>query len=204
MANEEKPPQTPTDVFSDIAYYLIPLLLIAFIFSFISTNINITFDNIIFIVIEWLFYVIFLALFIMLISIFFFLYYNHKLSELLKSEHFKIKEEQLEIENRFKNERWQKILDYTNSNHPNDWKMAIIESDIILEEMLEKMGYIGDTIANKLKQIEKSDFQTVEKAWKAHKVRNRIAHDPNFVLNKKETEKTIKMYKSVFEEFQFI
>lgn len=204
MTNEVKPPQTTADVVFDIAYFLVPLLFLFFILSFISTNINITVEDFLFSVMESIFYVIFIAIFILIISTIFFLYYNYKLSLLLNEEHAKAEKEQLEVENYFKNERWQRILDHTGSDHPNDWKIAIMESDMILEEMLEKMGYVGDTIADKLKQVEKCDFKTLDNAWKAHKTRNRIAHDSGFVLNKRKTAEVIKMYQSVFEEFQFI
>ena len=204
MPAEEKPPQTTADVVFDIAYFLIPLLLLLFILSFISTNINWTAEDFLFSIMEIVFYIIFISIFILIISIIFFLYYNYQLSLLLNEEQARAKKEQMEVENHFKNERWQRILDHAGSDHPNDWKIAIMESDMILEEMLDKMGYQGNTIADKLKQIEKSDFLTIDDAWKAHKVRNRIAHDPSFVLNKRETDKVIKRYQSVFEEFQFI
>jgi hypothetical protein len=101
--------------------------------------------------------------------------------------------------------RWQHILALIESFNENDWRQAIIESDIILEEMLEKMGYDGDTIGEKLKNIEESDFTSLDKAWEAHKVRNRIAHmGSNFKLGQSEAKRIIGLYKEVFEEFYFI
>src|SRR5688572_11249432 len=53
-------------------------------------------------------------------------------------------------------ERWRKILELTDSQNQNDWMLAIIEADIILGDMLETMGYQGDSIGEKLKRIEPS------------------------------------------------
>lgn len=103
------------------------------------------------------------------------------------------------------NEKWQTVLKLIDSSNSADWKVAIMEADIILYEMLDKMGYEGDTIAEKLKQIEKSDFQNLDEAWRAHKVRNIIAHEgSSFILSNTEARKTIDQYKKVFDEFYFI
>ncbi len=101
--------------------------------------------------------------------------------------------------------RWIHIQELIKSYNSNDWRQAIIEADIILEEMLDKMGYDGVTIGDKLKNIERSDFITLDKAWSAHKVRNQIAHDgSNFVLTREIAEKTVKDFEDVFREFYYI
>lgn len=101
--------------------------------------------------------------------------------------------------------RWKHIQDLIKSYNQNDWRQAIIEADIILEEMLEKMGYPGVTIGDKLKMVERSDFVTVDKAWSAHKVRNQIAHDgSSFKLSREVAEQTIKNFEEVFKEFYYI
>jgi uncharacterized membrane protein len=103
------------------------------------------------------------------------------------------------------NKRWESILTRMSSTHEADWRLAIIECDILLNDMLLKMGYRGESIAEKLKQVEKSDFHTLDEAWEAHKTRNRIAHSGSeYHLSRSEAEKTFKLYKEVFEEFFFI
>jgi hypothetical protein len=97
------------------------------------------------------------------------------------------------------------ILQLMQSHNQNDWRQAIIEADIILEEMLEKMGYDGVTIGDKLKNVEPSDFRTINQAWEAHKIRNRIAHmGSEFQISHADTEKVINLYQEVFDEFFYI
>ncbi|OHA88719.1 MAG: hypothetical protein A2653_00250 [Candidatus Zambryskibacteria bacterium RIFCSPHIGHO2_01_FULL_43_25] len=104
-----------------------------------------------------------------------------------------------------RNIRWEKILVHLRSDNPNDWKFAIIEADIVLNDMLDAMGYRGETIADKLKNVEESDFHTVDAAWEAHKVRNMIAHEgANFAVTEREVRRVIDLYRQVFEEFNFI
>lgn len=104
-----------------------------------------------------------------------------------------------------KNMKWERVLDHINSNNPNDWKAAIIEADIMLDELLTVLNYHGGSIGDKLKAVEPSDFDTLQSAWDAHKVRNQIAHEGSeFVLSEREAKRTISFYKAVFEEFEFI
>ena len=101
--------------------------------------------------------------------------------------------------------RWQNILDKINSSNESDWRLAIIEADIILGDMLLRMGYKGEGVAEKLKQVEPSDFKTLQSAWEAHKIRNNIAHSgSSYHLSKSEAERAINLFKEVFEEFFFI
>lgn len=103
------------------------------------------------------------------------------------------------------NEKWQKVQAHINSTNPSDWRLAILEADIMLDTILDKMGYQGDSIGDKLKGVEKSDFITLDMAWEAHKVRNRIAHDgSDYPLNDREARRIIGLYQQVFEEFFYI
>jgi hypothetical protein len=103
------------------------------------------------------------------------------------------------------NPQWQKILNHTESTNETDWRLAILEADIMLDDLLNNMGLPGDTIADKLKMVEKSDFTTLDNAWEAHKVRNQIAHEGiSFMLNQREAKRVIGLYESVFNEFKII
>lgn len=103
------------------------------------------------------------------------------------------------------NERWQKVIIHMNSSNPNDWKLAILECDIILQEILEKMGYMQESIGEKLKAVEPSDFTNIEAAWEAHKIRNQIAHEgTDFLINEREAKRVVGLYELVFREFEYI
>jgi hypothetical protein len=103
------------------------------------------------------------------------------------------------------NEKWKKVLVHINSTNPSDWKLAILECDIMLAEILEKMGYMQPSIGDKLKAIEPSDFTNIEAAWEAHKIRNSIAHEGSeFLINEREAKRVVGLYELVFREFEYI
>lgn len=101
--------------------------------------------------------------------------------------------------------RWEKIVEQVNSESENDWRHAILESDILLKELLDVQGYRGDTIGEQMKRVERADWRTIDMAWDAHKVRNRIAHEGSeHLLNAREARRVIGLYEQVFREFHFI
>lgn len=103
------------------------------------------------------------------------------------------------------NERWARIRALTSSATTSDWRQAIIEADIMLEEMLRAIGYDGVTIGDMLKNVDPADFVTLEKAWEAHKIRNQIAHrGMDFRVERTEAERTIKLFEDVFREFNYL
>jgi len=56
-----------------------------------------------------------------------------------------------------------------------------------------------------LKAVEASDMLSLDAAWDAHKVRNRIAHSGSeFLMNEREAKQTIANYEKVFREFKII
>lgn len=101
-----------------------------------------------------------------------------------------------------KSDRLSDVLTHIDSNNPNDWKLAIIEADIILDEVLKQQGYAGNSLGERLKSISTNQLNSLDDAWEAHKVRNRIAHEgADFVLTKRVADETINRYRRVFSEF---
>ena len=103
------------------------------------------------------------------------------------------------------NEKWNKVLEYMNSSNDSDWRLAVMEADVMLEDLLRNLGYQGDSTGEMLKSVDKNNFLTLDDAWEAHKVRNDIAHSGiNFQLNERETKRVLALFEKVFKEFNVI
>ena len=104
-----------------------------------------------------------------------------------------------------KNPQWDRVHALANSGNESDWRRAILEADIMLGDMLTQLGYRGKDIGEKLRDANPLQFSTLDLAWKAHKVRNDIAHGgEGFVLTSRDANATIDLYRRVFEEFDYI
>lgn len=102
--------------------------------------------------------------------------------------------------------KWQQVQAHVASQNPSEWRLAILEADIILDEMVyEYFGERGDTLGERLKKIDRSDFVTIDKAWEAHRIRNAIAHEgSSFELSEREMKNILRLYEEVFAEFKYI
>jgi hypothetical protein len=89
----------------------------------------------------------------------------------------------------------------SNSENPQDRKIAVMDADNILDEMVTQMGYSGDTLGERMKNIETSDFRTLQDAWQAHRFRNRIAHE-GLEVSRRDAKIVIGLFEKVFQEFE--
>lgn len=101
--------------------------------------------------------------------------------------------------------RWDRIKEQLASDNEQSWRLAILESDIMLNEMLDTLGYRGETVADKMRQVDRGDFRTIDLAWEAHKVRNKIAHEGSaHTLTAREARRVIDLFEAVFKEHGFV
>ncbi len=102
-------------------------------------------------------------------------------------------------------EMWQEVVKRLETPFEADWKLAVLEADTILHDLLIDLGYTGDTMADKLKKVAKEKMVSLDFAWNAHRMRNRIAHEgPALSLTRDEAERTLELYRRVFNEFNYV
>lgn len=115
----------------------------------------------------------------------------------------KIKEAMLRNKERERNEnpKWHYILTLIESPNDSDWRVAIMEADSMLEEILKERGLSGRTVSELLEGAKESGYRSMQDIWDAHLVRNRIAHEgADFPLSQVEGRRVIKMFQNFFEE----
>ena len=77
---------------------------------------------------------------------------------------------------------------------PASWKVTIIEADKLLDKALIEMGVPGKTMGDRLKR-RGDKFQHLNSVWRAHKLRNYIAHESGFEISYKQAFNALKIYK---------
>ncbi len=111
-----------------------------------------------------------------------------------------------EVEAKGRMIQWQIVLNHINSENPAEWKLGILEADNMLDEILEDQGYLGKTVADKLKAMNPSRITSYQELWEAHKVRNEIAHGGaiDMELSKKTARDTVTNFGKAFKELGYI
>lgn len=100
------------------------------------------------------------------------------------------------------NERWQAVLGHLNSVNESEWKLAIIEADKIIDDLLIQKGCKGESMAERLSLLDKKELRSLDLLWEVHKVRNRIVHKLGFKINRNEALRAISYYGEALKELQ--
>lgn len=110
-----------------------------------------------------------------------------------------------EVESTGANDRWERVVELASSANQSDWRRAILEADIMLGDSLAAAGYIGAGVGEQLKMANPIQLTTLDLAWKAHKVRNEVAHGgESYMLSERDAKVAIDYFKRVFEELGVI
>jgi hypothetical protein len=102
------------------------------------------------------------------------------------------------------NARWDEIEKHINSTREAEWKFAVIEADKLVEELLKVAGFPGDTMGDRLMNIQPGQLTTLQNLWEAHKIRNRLVHDTNYFLRYTEAKRAVGLYEKTLKELQAI
>jgi hypothetical protein len=131
-------------------------------------------------------------------------HFKHEIEE-YAHKHAQIEKEKWEKGGGSENKKWGNVLRYLFSVNPGDWKLAIIEADLMLEELMEQLGFKGENLGEKLKSADQERFRSLSTAWEVHIIRNKIAHEGvGFELSQHEAKRVIALYEQIFREFGFI
>lgn len=107
--------------------------------------------------------------------------------------------------NRNENPKWKYILTMMQSSNESDWRVAVMEADSMLEEVLREKGLVGDGVSDLLESAKDNGYRSIQDAWDGHLVRNQIAHQgSDFPFSQVEARRVIKLFQNFFEELGVI
>lgn len=99
---------------------------------------------------------------------------------------------------------WAEVMRKIESQNPSDWNLAVIQADAILDNLFRAMGLFGETMGDRLKQLDRSKLHSLDDVWEAHKLRNRIAHATDRVFSREEARRAVNLYANALEELQYL
>lgn len=98
--------------------------------------------------------------------------------------------------------KWDGVMARMKSGNESEYKVAVIEADNIIDDLIARMKYPGENFGERLEGINPGQIENIEEIKIAHEVRNRIIHDESFALTKEEAEKVIGYYEEFLRYFQ--
>ncbi|MDP3988052.1 MAG: hypothetical protein Q8P80_02815 [Candidatus Levybacteria bacterium] len=102
------------------------------------------------------------------------------------------------------NKSWQKVLLRLHKGDEANLRMALIEADNLFDDLLKQIGLPGESMADRLKNIDSSQIPNIDEIWRAHKLRNNIVHNHDYPVSKSEIEFGIHAYETALKELGYI
>jgi len=94
-------------------------------------------------------------------------------------------------------EKWLELLSMVKT--PEGMAMAIVNADKLLDEALKKKHFRGKTMGERLVSAQRS-ISDNDAVWYAHKLRNRLVHEPNVKLRKTEAQNALAGFKKGLQD----
>ena len=101
-------------------------------------------------------------------------------------------------------ERWEKIIKRLESENVSEYKVAIIEADAMIDDLLKKMGYSGDNMGDRLAAIPSGQVAELDEIKAAHEIRNRVIHEEDFKVDKKFAHDVLEKYAHILHHFEVL
>src|SRR3989338_5626226 len=80
-----------------------------------------------------------------------------------------------------------------------EYKLAVLEADSMLDQSLKRMGFAGDTLTDRLQKVSPGIIVNLSEIRQANAIRNNIVHDPNYRLTLGEARRIIEVYETAFK-----
>lgn len=100
--------------------------------------------------------------------------------------------------------RWKKIRLKLESEREADYKLAVIEADHLIDDLILRLGFAGNNMAERLDNIPPGQLDYIDEIRKAHETRNKIVHDEGFVLDKESAGETLALYEEFLKYFRVL
>jgi hypothetical protein len=101
-------------------------------------------------------------------------------------------------------ERWRAILKKASAASPDSLRMAVIEADSLVNDVLAQLGFEGKHMADRLVNLNPDEYKTLNALWRAHRVRNDLVHTPGFFLAPEDAHKLLNDYEAFLREVEAI
>lgn len=94
--------------------------------------------------------------------------------------------------------KWKNVVKRLETGNEEEYKLAVLEADGMLEQTLQRMGFTGDTVAERLLKVSTGIISNLPEIRAANSVRNNIVHDPSYRLTLSEARRIIEIYEVAF------
>jgi hypothetical protein len=96
------------------------------------------------------------------------------------------------LDQKYFQDSWMELLARVKT--PEGMVLAVVDADKLLDEALKRHHYKGKTMGERLVAAQRT-ISDNDAVWYAHKLRNRLVHEPNVRLKKREAQAALAGFK---------
>jgi hypothetical protein len=96
--------------------------------------------------------------------------------------------------------RW-KTIQMVSKSGASGLRSSVLEADKLLDYVMKKQGYNGETMAERLKSAQR-EFTNRDSVWRAHKLRNTMAHEVDFDLVPSQANEAIRDFERAIKDLK--
>lgn len=86
---------------------------------------------------------------------------------------------------------WMKILQRLESELETEYKLSVIEADLLLNDVMKRLGYEGKTLSEKLERVKPGVFVDLQSLKSADQIYQNLIYDTSYQLTQAQAKKMI-------------
>lgn len=94
---------------------------------------------------------------------------------------------------------WMQIERQLVRGEESSYHLAVMNADKLLDQALRQRGVKGTTMGERMKTA-RDTWSNANAVWTAHKLRNRIAHEPNVRVEYDDTRRAMAAYRQALKD----
>lgn len=98
--------------------------------------------------------------------------------------------------------RWGAIKKRLEKQEEKEFKIAIIEADEMIGDLVKRLGYPGENLGEVFQNVPEAQIESISKLKKAHEIKNRIVQDEGFSVSLELAKETLGYFEEFLDEFE--
>lgn len=95
--------------------------------------------------------------------------------------------------------RWMTIEQSLMRDNEPSYHLAVMNADKLLDQALRERGFKGQTMGDRMK-FARDSWSSRDNVWNAHKLRNKIAHEPDIKVSYDQARRALGGFKQALKD----
>ena len=97
-------------------------------------------------------------------------------------------------------EKWAAVKEKFAVGSPEATRLALIEADAFVDDVLQRLGLTGKHMSDRIGQLQPDEVRTLDRLWRAHRLRNDLVHTPGFMVSPNDAERALGDFEAFLKE----